>query len=93
MKNFKESLRIPTSMGTSSLIRASTATFLLLTDACAICSTFFNTSLGRNFLASHLKTPAAKKKKHLKNPPPDLLNNDKNSNEDLKSSNRGLKWG
>jgi hypothetical protein len=29
----------------------------------------------------------------LENPLPELLNNDKNSNEDLKSSNRGLKWG
>jgi preprotein translocase subunit SecG len=93
MKNFKESLRIPTSMGTSSLMRASTATFLLLTDACAICSTFFTTSLGLNFLASHFKAPAAKKEKHLKNPPPGLLNNDKYSNEDLKSSKWGLKWG
>jgi hypothetical protein len=73
-------------------MRASTATFLLLTDACAICSTFLTTSLGRNFLASHFKAPTAKKQ-HLKNPPPELLNNDKNSNEDLKSSNRGLKWG
>jgi hypothetical protein len=63
MKIFKGSFIRPTSRGTSSLMHASTATFLLLTDACAICSTFFTTSLGRNFLASHFKAPTAKKKK------------------------------